>query len=268
MGSKTGISWANSTWNPVVGCTPISIGCENCYARRMVKRFPSMTGIRRFDDECGDREYQGIGWDNRAHSIRTKLDQPFRWKKPRNIFVVSMGDLFHKDVEDEFIRDVYQTMLKAYWHHYFVLTKRECRMKNFLDAHSNYKERQNIHHGVSVCTREEIARVGVLCGIEGIRRFVSFEPLLEIPRVSSEFNEIELAIIGGESGINARRFPLEGSRTFINDLLHHKCCVFFKQLGSALAKEMGLRSRNGGKIDEWPEEFRIQEYPQTGIQVF
>jgi len=268
MGSKTRIPWANSTWNPVVGCTPISVGCKNCYAKRIVTRFPSMAGSKMVYSWCGDVEYRGIGWDNRAHIMPKRLDQPLRWKKPRNIFVVSMGDLFHPDVEDRFLFEVYEMMIKASWHHYFVLTKRERRMGAFLKVHKKYKGASNIHHGVSVCTREEMARVQVLCGIDGIRRFVSFEPLLQIPIVGVEFQKIELSIIGGESGPGARRFPLEGSRMLINDLKYFGCSVFFKQFGSHLSKEMGLSSKNGGDIDEWPEEFRIREYPQTGIQVF
>lgn len=272
MGSKTGISWATSTWNPVLGCTPVSRGCVNCYAKRHITRFPYMTGWD-FDPEYqgqhGGEDGTPNGWTGRAHMMRNKLKVPVRWKKPKNIFVVSMGDLFHKDVEESFLIEVYETIVEAWWHHYFVLTKRERRMREFLEEHSKYKELLNVHHGVSVCVEDEMSKVDVLLSIEGIRRFISFEPLLELPRrIGAEFYGIEFSIIGGESGPGARRFPVEGSKAFMDELSRYGCKVFFKQFGAVVAKEMGLKSKKGDKIDEWPEEFRVQEYPETGIQVF
>ena len=78
MADNTKIEWCDATWNPVTGCTPVSEGCKNCYAARMAKRFPAAHG-----DEFSRIVY---------HCDR--MDQPLRWKKPRRIFVCSMGDLF------------------------------------------------------------------------------------------------------------------------------------------------------------------------------
>ena len=121
MGDKTGIQWTDPTWNPVTGCTKVSAGCKNCYAEKVADR---LWGERKFTDV-------------RCHPER--LDQPLRWRRPRRIFVNSMSDLFHEDVPDEFIADVYAMM--AYcslsedeWHKFQVLTKRpERRLRLFQD---------------------------------------------------------------------------------------------------------------------------------------
>jgi len=87
------IEWTESTWNPITGCSKISEGCEHCYAERMVKRFPHI--------------YPN-GFKPTFHEKR--LSDPLRWKKPRRIFVCSMGDLFHEDVPYEWIAKVFKVM--------------------------------------------------------------------------------------------------------------------------------------------------------------
>ena len=81
----TKIEWATETWNPVTGCTPISEGCANCYAKRMSKRLAGRCGYPA-DDPF------------RVTLHPERLDEPLKWKKPRRVFVCSMGDLFHPDV--------------------------------------------------------------------------------------------------------------------------------------------------------------------------
>src|SRR6476660_248059 len=115
MGAKSSIEWTEATWNPVTGCNKISPGCKNCYAERMSKRL------------------QAMGQPNYRNGFRLTLqpqalDLPLHWKKPRLIFVNSMADLFHKDVPLEYIRRVFGTMEKAYWHDFQVLTKRADRL--------------------------------------------------------------------------------------------------------------------------------------------
>jgi protein gp37 len=86
MGAKSAIEWTDSTWNPVTGCTKISPGCRHCYAERMMQAMGQPNYSKGFDLDLHER----------------CLDLPLRWKKPQNIFV-SMSDLFHQRVPDEFI---------------------------------------------------------------------------------------------------------------------------------------------------------------------
>ena len=115
MGDKSGIEWTEATWNPVTGCTKVSAGCTNCYAERMAKRLKVM----------GQPNYaNGFEVTLQRHA----LDRPRKWKKPQRIFVNSMSDLFHEDVPEEFIHDVFQVMRETGRHRYQVLTKRSDRL--------------------------------------------------------------------------------------------------------------------------------------------
>src|SRR5215213_1308523 len=119
MSNQSTIEWTDATWNPVTGCTQVSPGCDHCYALTFAERF---RGVPQHPYEQG--------FDLRLWPER--LDLPLRWKKPRRIFVNSMSDLFHKDVPEEFIRRVFDTMEAAHWHSFQVLTKRSSLMRDFL----------------------------------------------------------------------------------------------------------------------------------------
>lgn len=108
--NPSAIEWTDATWNPVTGCSKVSQGCKNCYAERMFAR-----------------PYPGRAFtDVRTHMDR--LEQPLRMRKGRRIFVNSMSDLFHEDVPDTFIDQVFAVMGTARWHTFQVLTKRPRRM--------------------------------------------------------------------------------------------------------------------------------------------
>lgn len=115
---QTKIEWADAVWNPVTGCTPVSEGCHNCYAKRMATRLRGRFG---YPDS----------FSFRVTLHRWRLKDPLHWRKPRRIFVCSMGDLFHDYVPDEFIRAVFGIMALTPQHTYMVLTKRARRMQEF-----------------------------------------------------------------------------------------------------------------------------------------
>ena len=98
--AATTIEWTEATWNPVTGCTKVSPGCQHCYAERMAKRLQAM----------GQPHY-ARGFEVSCHEDALLL--PLRWKKPRRIFVNSMGDVFHSRVPDDFVRDGFEVMAKA-----------------------------------------------------------------------------------------------------------------------------------------------------------
>ena len=112
----TKIEWTQETWNPITGCTKISEACKNCYAERMANRLKHIFP-----------KYRN-GFKLTLHP--EELDKPLKWKKPRIIFVCSMSDIFHKDVPNEFILKIFETMNKAHWHIFQVLTKRPERLEN------------------------------------------------------------------------------------------------------------------------------------------
>src|ERR1700682_642258 len=116
MSSQSSIEWTDATWTPVRGCTKISPGCKYCYAEVFAERFRGVPG----------HAYER-GFDLRI--VPEKLDEPLSWKRPRMVFVNSMSDLFHLSVSDAYILKVAETMLRADWHTFQVLTKRSERLR-------------------------------------------------------------------------------------------------------------------------------------------
>ncbi|WP_110933769.1 DUF5131 family protein [Paenibacillus bouchesdurhonensis] len=167
MSDKTGIEWADATWNPVTGCTKVSEGCRNCYAKTFTERFEGTPG-----------HYFESGFHVTLRP--EKLDQPLRWKRPRRIFVNSMSDLFHPDVPDGFIEQVFRVMTIAQHHTYQILTKRPERMRDWiLQRGWIMSELPHVWLGVSVENQKAAdERIPHLLQIPAVVRFLSCEPLL------------------------------------------------------------------------------------------
>ncbi len=119
MGASTDIGWTNSTWNIVSGCDEVSLGCDRCYAKTFTERWRGTSG-----------HYFENGFDVTLRPLRMGL--PFRWRKPRRIFVTSLGDLFHDKVPDDFVVDVFAVITLTPQHAYQLLTKRHARMRSLL----------------------------------------------------------------------------------------------------------------------------------------
>ncbi len=224
MSDRSTIEWTEATWNPTTGCDQVSPGCDNCYALTLAKRLKAM-GNHKYQED-GDLRTSGPGFALTLHEDELAL--PHRWKSPRVIFVNSMSDLFHPEVPDQFIEDVFQVMTDTPRHTYQVLTKRSKRLVK-LAAQLPWPE--NIWMGVSVETDPYCFRVDHLREVPAAIRFVSAEPLLgELPSLGLE--AIDWVIAGGESGVNAR--PMHPSWAFdLRDrCLESNTLFFFKQWGA------------------------------------
>lgn len=229
MGDKTGIEWADATWNIATGCTKVSTGCKNCYAERW---FPRVYGGEFFPgDKTRKRKFNDVG----LHYDR--LDQPLRWKRPRRIFVCSMGDLFHKDVPDKFILDVFKIMADAKQHIFQVLTKRPERMKLFLLSFGLVFPMPNVWLGTSVENQETAdERIPILLDITAAAvRFISAEPLLGEINLSEIHcpgakGLLDWVIAGGESGPGARPTNTDWYRQIRDDCRKAGVPFFMKQM--------------------------------------
>lgn len=220
----TKIEWTEATWNPVTGCTKTSPGCANCYAERMTRRLKAM----------GQPNYKK-GFKVATHPAM--LDYPLGWRKPRMVFVNSMGDLFHEDVPKTFIQSVFKVMEKAHWHTYQVLTKRAERL---FDMALELPWPNNLWMGVTVEDREHLYRIDSLRTTKAKVKFISFEPLLgKIGKVN--LTDIDWAIVGGESGPGARPMKPEWARDLRDQCIRAKVPFFFKQWG-------GFNKKKAGKI--------------------
>jgi protein gp37 len=243
MAAKSTIEWTDATWNPVTGCTKISAGCDHCYAARFSERFRGVPG-HPFEK----------GFDLTLRPER--LLQPLAWKKPRMIFVNSMSDLFHKDIPHEHIAKVFETMEKANWHIYQVLTKRSSLLQKFLNE--RYKiEKAPVHmwFGVSVENAKAISRIAHLQHANANIRFLSIEPLIG-PVGKLVLQGINWVIVGGESGPGARPMKPEWVVDIRNQCLSANVAFFFKQWGGRTPKSGG-RLLEGKEWNQFPVAHRL-----------
>jgi protein gp37 len=132
----TKIQWTDQTWNPIVGCSKISPGCDHCYAERMACRLSVMLGgIGTGDNMEAWEAYSWVArdghWTGKTSFVKSALRKPLHWRKPRRIFVCSMGDLFHESVPFEWIDRVFRVIALRPQHTFQVLTKRAARMAKY-----------------------------------------------------------------------------------------------------------------------------------------
>ena len=241
----TKIEWTEKTWNPVTGCTKMSEACENCYAKTMVQRLQKMP--------ASAEKYKN-GFKLTLHP--ECLDEPYHWKKPSMVFVVSMGDLFHEDVPYEFIDKVMEVIRATPQHTYQILTKRPNRMGVFFGKLNNRTLPPNVWLGTTVESRKYYYRIEDLCTIRGASvRFLSCEPLLGDMAVI-DLTNIDWFITGGESGVRARRTPVQWFRNMRDACRRWNTPFFFKQWG-AWGEDGVKRSKylNGSLLDG--EEFKM-----------
>jgi len=245
MADKSAIEWTDATWNPVTGCTKISAGCDNCYAARFSERFRGVLG-HPFEK----------GFDLTLRPER--LTQPLEWKKPRMIFVNSMSDLFHKEIPKEHIAKVFDTMEKANWHIYQVLTKRSSLMQKFINE--RYADRTAPAHmwfGVSIENHRTKSRIAHLRDANAGIRFLSVEPL--IGHVGPlDLGGISWVIVGGESGPGARPMEAEWALDIRNQCVKAGVAFFFKQWGGRTPKTGG-RLLEGREWNEFPMQLRARQ---------
>ena len=252
MSGPTEIEWADVTWNPVAGCSLASAGCTNCYAMRMAARLEAM----------GHRKYKGTTrksggrnvWTGRVNIDESSLSAPLEWRKGKRVFVNSMADLFHSDVPDWFINEVWNVMAACPQHHFQILTKRPERMAAMFAARM-LDRLGNVWIGTSVENSDVADRIESLSKIEGMTLFVSFEPLIgAVGKV--DLSRIHWAIVGGESGPRSRPILAEWV-----DEIHLTCrrdnvAFFFKQWGGKNKKAAG-RELHGQKFDEFPTYMEV-----------
>ena len=240
MADGSAIEWTDATWNPVTGCTQITAGCDNCYALRFSERFRGVPG-HPFEN----------GFDLTLRPERLK--QPLAWRRSRMIFVNSMSDLFHKQVPREFVDQVFETMERADWHVFQVLTKRSSLMRDYLNR--RYADRPAPEHiwlGVSVEEAGAKSRVGHLSAAPAGVRFLSVEPLIG-PVGELDLTGIHWVIVGGESGPRARPMAAEWVREIQRQCEQQDVAFFFKQWGGIRPKSGG-RSLDGREWNQMPSQ--------------
>jgi protein gp37 len=252
MSTQTGIEWTDATWNPVSGCTKVSPGCDNCYAERFAERFRGVPG-HPFE--------HGFDLTLRPH----KLFEPLMWKRPRRVFVNSMSDLFIKDIPAAFLDRVFDTMERANWHVFQVLTKRSSLLRRYVNArYGDGLAPAHIWLGVSVEDRRRLVRLRHLRETRASVRFVSFEPLLE-GLGDIDLDGIHWAIAGGESGPHRRAVEADWVRSLRDQCRAADVAFFFKQWGGATPKAGG-NSLDGTRWIQYPDSRVLNESMQSSAE--
>jgi protein gp37 len=178
MGDRSAIEWCDATWNPLIGCARVSEGCRHCYAERMAKRLQAM-GQEAY---AGTVDHNGR-WTGKVSFVQSALDLPFKWRKPRRIFVNSMSDIFHPSVSDSWRNDILHIIKATPRHTYMILTKRPEEMAAYFawDHGPKYGAPMpaNLWLGVSVEDQATAdARIPWLLRTPAAVRFASYEPAL------------------------------------------------------------------------------------------
>lgn len=242
MNGRSGIEWTDVTWNPVTGCKQISTGCKNCYALRIAERF------RGTPNHPYEQGFELRRWPER-------LTQPLRWRKPRMIFVNSMSDLFHSEVPDDFIRQIFEIMVQANHHVFQILTKRHERLQELAPS---LPWPNHIWMGVSIETNRWLKRISSLRATPAHIKFISCEPLLG--SLDLDLNDIDWVIAGGESGPRARPMQAAWARSIRDQCQKAEVPFFFKQWGEYDAEGVRRGKKACGRVldgitwDEWPLE--------------
>lgn len=258
--TATKISWTDETWNPVVGCAHVSPGCDHCYAAReasgRLAHLPAYAGLAVAGRFTGE-----------VRMLHDRLDQPRRWRRPRQVFVNSMSDLFHRDVPEPFIASVWATMAACPQHRFQVLTKRPQRMAELVPAEmpwqwGDWKDGltqltwplPNVWLGVSIERQAYAWRAEHLRRAGAAHRFVSFEPLVG-PVDDVDLTGIEWAIIGSESG--SGRFTDESwVRRLVGLCREQGVQVHVKQLFDPRSPRRPLRN-----VESFPADLQLRETP-------
>ena len=243
MANKSRIEWTQQTWNPTTGCSKISPGCKHCYAEVMAHRLHAM-GTPGYENE----------FQLTMHPERLK--QPIKRRAPTLYFVNSMSDLFHEDVPDAFLDEVFEVIMNTPRHTYQVLTKRAIRLPVYF---AKRPCPPNVWLGVSVEDRAYgTPRIEPLQQVNAKVRFLSIEPLLK-DLGKLDLTGIHWVIVGGESGTKGRPMLFEWVENIRQQADQAGVGFFFKQWGTWGADGVRRNKKANGRLldgqtwDAWPQ---------------
>lgn len=260
MGNTSAISWTDATWNIATGCDKVDSDCKNCYMYRQ-----SLNGTR-FKP-------------NQVVRTKTVFNLPLKYKETKSqvwdgaplIFTSSFTDFFHKDI-DSYRHEAWD-IIRACPHLTFqILTKRPERIKECLppDWGDGW---DNVWLGTSVGSNAGIHRMVDLALVDAKIKFLSFEPLYERLKISTAmykgfnvFPEFDWVIVGGESGnengiYKYRPCEMEYIQHLVDVCGRERIPVFVKQVGTYLAKQLGMKDRHGTDINEFPDSIKVRQFP-------
>ncbi len=257
MSDGTEISWSDATLNIMSGCERVSPACDHCYIERTP---PLRMAHRRFDKP-------GVGGAIPVQLHPERLAQLAKWRKPRRIFMPSLGDLFHDDVPDDFLIATFDAVLNSPQHTYQILTKRPARMRSFVNRYVTGEYGRvggypvgalppNVWLGCTVEDHQWTSRLSILRKVPAQVLFISAEPLLSHVDLTPHLYFLAWVITGGETGPGARPTHPDWFRSVRDQCVAAGVPFHFKQWGDwAPITEGGTKVRDvclsvdGGRYD-------------------
>lgn len=252
--ATTRIEWAESVWNPVTGCTPVSPGCQNCYAARMAKRLAGRYGYPK------ENPFKPATWHYDKITPAVLSDG-------KRYFVGSMGDVFHEtvNIRGPEIREMFRCMATVD-SVFMLLTKRPQRMAEcikFLYGNDFAEQMPNVWAGVTAENQEQAdKKIPILLQIPASVRFVSAEPMLEPMNLQRAFGteghrqtyieQLDWVICGGETGPGARPIHPDWVRSLRDQCVSSGTPFFFKRWGTHTENlfNVYLKNRKAGFTKE------------------
>ena len=242
---STKIAWCEETWNPIVGCSKISAGCQNCYAEKAA----GSPRLQQFVKYRAVTNTVGKGWKGIVYFDKKSLDKPLHWKQPRRIFVSSMGDFFHPTADYIDQTKVMAMIERCKQHTFLFLTKRPKGMAQYF-RDMEVDPPKNCWLGVTAENQEWWdKRKEAFFSTPAAKHFVSNEPLIgNIKYTHDDLRRLDWVIVGAESGAKRRYCKLAWLSDLVGQCVYSKTPVFVKQI------------HKDGKLIKMPKLFP-QEYP-------
>lgn len=280
MGADTKIEWCDFTFNPWLGCTNVSPGCDHCYAEALM-----------------DKRYHKVQWGAGQPRVRTSeanWRMPIKWDKAAaaagrrdRVFCASLADVFDNEVDPVWRADLFKLIADTPNLDWLLLTKRignAARMFPF--GWQDFGPPANVWIGATIVNQEEYDRdIGKLLSTPAKKHFISMEPLLgaidmrlggaSMPTYSPHrpLLPLDLVIVGGESGPKARDFDIGWCRSIVAQCKAAGVACFVKQMGDKPCwsdddedsepphwGRLDYGSK-GKDIDRWPADLRVREVP-------
>jgi protein gp37 len=250
VGEYSKIEWTDHTFNPWVGCTNISPGCDHCYAESWAKR----SGLVRWGNHARRRTSVNywkapLVWNGRAEAFgRTHGHRP-------RVFCASLADVFDNQVPESWRSDLFALVRQCAALDWLILTKRPQNIAKMLpsDWGDGYC---NVWLGVTAENQKYFdQRWKHLQKIAAAVTFISYEPAIGSLRMPERGPYPNWLISGGESGGKARPLNPQWVRDVVSDCRRFGVAPFHKQWGAYRNNPLVVEQDMSVKIAERMDKF-------------
>ena len=231
MAENSSIEWTDHTFNPWIGCTKVSPGCDHCYAENLM-----------------DTRYGQVRWGAGQPRRRTKSwSAPRKWQRQAEkdgtrpfVFCASLADVFDNEVPEQWRADLFDLIRATPNLVWLLLTKRIGNVEKMVRHYSRWPV--NAALGATMANQSEYDRDAVKLAmarraLDPLFTFGSFEPLLG--PIKLDHQAPDWIIVGGESGNQARTMDLQWARDMRDDAATLNRVFNFKQVGGRDASKGG-----------------------------